>query len=65
MGVVVVEVKGHRVGIRDGIWIGQEGTPLKPQPLDQAKNNSMALQRLIRREIPGLEFPSYRRRSHT
>jgi hypothetical protein len=55
MGVVVVEVKGHRVGIRDGIWIGQEGTPLKPQPLDQAKNNSMALQRLIRREIPGLE----------
>ena len=55
MGVVVVEVKGHRVGIRDGLWIGQEGTPLKPQPLDQAKNNSMALQRLIRREIPGLE----------
>jgi len=55
MGVVVIEVKGHRVGIRDGIWVGQEGTPLKPQPLEQAKNNAYALQRLIRKEIPDLQ----------
>ena len=33
MGVLIIEVKGHRVGIREGMWIGNEGTALDPQPL--------------------------------
>ncbi len=55
MGVVLVEVKGHRVSIREGIWYGQEGTPLNPQPIKQALDNAKTLERLIRRNVEGLE----------
>jgi len=55
MGVVLVEVKGHRVSIREGIWFGQEGTPLNPQPIKQALDNSKSLERLIRKSVEGLE----------
>jgi hypothetical protein len=54
MGIVVVEVKGHRLSIRDGVWYGQEGTPLNPQPVDQAKNNAFYLRNLLRRKIDSL-----------
>jgi hypothetical protein len=54
LGVVVVEVKGHRMAIRDGVWVGEEGTPLKPQPIDQAKRNAYELRRHLRK-LPGLE----------
>jgi hypothetical protein len=55
MGVMLVEVKGHRVAIREGIWYGQEGTPLNPQPIKQALDNAKSLERLIRRNVEGLE----------
>jgi len=55
MGVVLVEVKGHRVSIREGIWHGQEGTPLNPQPIKQALDNAKSLERLIRKKVEGLE----------
>ena len=55
LGIVLIEVKGHRMSIRDGVWVGQEGTPLKPQPIDQAKGNAYELRRRLRKEIPGLE----------
>lgn len=55
MGVVLVEVKGHRVSIREGIWHGQERTPLNPQPIKQALDNSKRLERLIRKNVEGLE----------
>ncbi len=55
MGVLIIEVKGHRVGIREGMWIGNEGTALDPQPLKQAQDNSHQLKRRIRREVEGLE----------
>lgn len=55
MGVVLVEVKGHRVAIREGIWYGQEGTPLNPQPIKQALDNAKTLERLIRKNVEGLE----------
>lgn len=54
MGVVVVEVKGHRLSIRDGVWYGQEGSPLNPQPVEQAKNNAFHLRNLLRRKVDGL-----------
>ena len=54
MGIVVVEVKGHRLSIRDGVWYGQEGSPLNPQPVDQAKDNSYHLRNLLRRNIESL-----------
>ncbi|MCD9623930.1 NERD domain-containing protein [Rhabdothermincola salaria] len=55
MGVVLLEVKGHRMAIRQGQWVGQEGTPLKPQPVAQAKDNAYALRRRIRKEVDGLD----------
>jgi hypothetical protein len=54
MGIVVVEVKGHRLSIRDGVWYGQEGSPLNPQPVEQAKNNAYHLRNLLRRNIESL-----------
>ena len=54
-GVLLIEVKGHRLQIRDGLWCGQEGTPLQPQPIDQARDNSHSLARRIRRHVEGLE----------
>ena len=54
MGIVVVEVKGHRLSIRDGVWYGHEGSPLNPQPVDQAKDNSYHLRNLLRRNIESL-----------
>lgn len=66
-GVLVVEVKGHELQIRDGLWCGREGTPLNPQPIQQALDNSHALQRRIRKHIAdadhlhvhfGIAFPN-------
>lgn len=54
MGVVLLETKGHRMSIRGGQWLGQEGTPLTPQPMAQAKDNAYTLRNRIRR-LPGLE----------
>ena len=54
MGVVLLETKGHRMAIRAGQWIGEEGTPLKPQPMAQAKDNAYDLRGRLRR-IPGLD----------
>ena len=55
LGVVLIEVKGHRMAIKDGTWVGQEGTPLDPQPIDQAKENAYALRRRLRKASPTLE----------
>jgi hypothetical protein len=54
LGVVLIEVKGHRMAIRDGVWVGEAGRPLKPQPVDQARGNAYALRDRLR-ELPGLE----------
>lgn len=54
-GVLLVEVKGHRVRVEEGVWIGQEGTPLKPQPVEQALTNSNELRRRLNRLGGGLE----------
>lgn len=54
-GVLLVEVKGHRVKVKEGMWCGNEGTPLEPQPVTQALNNSYELQRRLRRLGNGLE----------
>lgn len=54
MGVVLVEVKSHRMKIRDGVWFGQEGTALNPQPIEQSKDNAYALRRRLR-ALPGLD----------
>ncbi len=42
------------MSIRDGVWVGQEGTALSPQPIDQARDNAYALRRRLR-TVPGLE----------
>jgi hypothetical protein len=54
LGVVLIEVKGHRMAVRDGVWVGEQGTPLKPQPIDQARDNAYELRRRLRK-LPGLE----------
>ena len=38
-GVAVLEVKGHRARLEQGIWTSG-GAALSPQPLTQAKNNA-------------------------
>jgi len=55
LGVVLIEVKGHRMRIKDGTWVGHEDTPLNPQPIDQAKDNAYALRRRLRKVSPSLE----------
>jgi hypothetical protein len=46
-GVAVVEVKGHRPVVRDGIWYAH-GSAMSPQPLSQARDNAYELRRRIR-----------------
>ncbi len=46
-GVVNLEVKGHRMQLRDGLWCS-DGSPLAPQPTAQAKDNAYALRALLR-----------------
>ena len=48
-GVANIEVKGHRVEIRDGLWCSG-GKPLDPQPLKQASANAYALRDRLRQE---------------
>jgi hypothetical protein len=51
---VVIEVKGHRVEVRDGIWCHQ-GRPMDPPPLDQARRNAYALRDRLIQERSDLE----------
>ena len=54
-GVFDLEVKGHRVEIRDGKWIDvANGRPLAPQPFGQARTNAYALRDLLRGRVRGL-----------
>ena len=46
-GVVDLEVKGHRMQLRDGAWYA-EGSRLEPQPDKQAISNSYALRARLR-----------------
>lgn len=46
-GVVNIEVKGHRMQVRDGVWC-TAGSRLEPQPMHQAKDNAYALRRTLR-----------------
>ena len=45
-GIVVLEVKGHKVRLNGGIWYGDSG-PLKPQPFTQAKDNAFKLRKIL------------------
>lgn len=54
-GVMLVETKGMRLSIHDGIWMGEQGTALDPQPVKQAKDNAYELRRRLRRLGLGLE----------
>jgi len=51
-GVLNLEVKGHRIEVREGIWCSGRypGQPLKTQPYQQAQSNAFALRDLLRRE---------------
>lgn len=53
-GIVDVEVKGHRVQVRDGAWF-QAGSRINPQPLEQARTNAYALRSRLRAQVAGLE----------
>ena len=53
-GLAVIEVKAHRPRIRDGVW-HSDGSPMTPQPHEQARDNAYALRRRIRRFHPSLE----------
>ena len=57
-GVVVVEVKGHPVQVRDGRWVDDHGNVLDPQPEDQAVRNSKVLEAKLRASVRGLELAS-------
>lgn len=52
-GVAVIEVKGHRVSIDQGIWKAH-GSPMTPQPLAQAKDNAYTLRSRLRATHPTL-----------
>ena len=52
-GVVDLEVKGHRVAIRDGMW-HYDVRVLDPQPYDQARKNAYALRDELRSADPCL-----------
>lgn len=52
-GIAVIEVKGHRPHIREGIWYsGSE--QMNPQPLSQAQGNAYALRDRVRQLHPTL-----------
>ena len=53
-GIAVIEVKGHRPRIRDGIWYA-DGVAMQPQPLDQARDNAYDLRTRIRSRHPSLQ----------
>ena len=53
-GVAVIEVKGHRAKLEQGVWTSN-GRPLNPQPLTQAKNNAYELRARLRAAHPSLE----------
>ena len=53
-GVAVIEVKGHRARLEQGVWTSN-GRPLNPQPLTQAKNNAYELRARLRAAHPSLE----------
>ncbi len=53
-GVVDVEVKGHRVKVKEGQWVAH-GKALQPQPFAQARENAYALRRVLRGVHPDLE----------
>ena len=53
-GVAVIEVKGHRAQLDQGVWCSN-GQPLNPQPLAQAKNNAYELRSRLRAAHPSLE----------
>jgi len=52
-GIVVLEVKGHKVRLNGGIWYGDSG-PLKPQPFTQAKDNAYKLRKLLEQKDKNL-----------
>lgn len=47
-GVADIEVKGHPVQVREGLWCGRDGRPIEPQPFDQARTNAYALRDELR-----------------
>ena len=49
-----IEVKGHKVEVRDGVW-RHAGRTMDPQPCDQARKNAYALRDLLVRELPDIE----------
>jgi hypothetical protein len=53
-GVADIEIKAHRVEIRDGVWRGA-GRPLEPQPDWQARTNAYALRDRLRGESESLQ----------
>jgi hypothetical protein len=52
-GVAVIEVKGHRVRIEQGVWKDGD-VPMSPQPLAQAQDNAYDLRRRLRAAHPSL-----------
>ena len=58
LGVVHLEVKGHRVYVQGGEWYGVQGK-MKPQPFSQAETNAYALRDELKKRWPGVfdHFP--------
>lgn len=52
-GVAVIEVKGHRVQLVDGVWLSN-GSRMNPQPFDQARTNAYELRSRLRSISPAL-----------
>ena len=46
-GILDIEVKGHRVQVKVGVWC-HAGSRLEPQPMDQARTNAYALRDRLR-----------------
>lgn len=53
-GIAVLEVKGHRPAIKQGVWYAH-GRPMDPQPLQQAMDNAYALRDRLRQEAPDMD----------
>lgn len=49
LGLLDLEIKGHRASPREGVWSCQ-GSPLEPQPFQQAQGNAYALRNRLRKE---------------
>ena len=52
-GIADIEVKGHRVSVREGVWCSGE-RQLSPQPFEQARNNAGTLRDLLQKHQPDL-----------